>query len=230
MQDLETGQELDSTEDDADLSKKLFEQTMQTPTVMVDSELKVTEQRLEEVLVTSTPERVVLQTKSSEQDEISSNAVDDDSDSTTVGGSEASNIDMEMFVTAPHVDITNIASRSAAGHEFTDSVSQCSSMKHYFRNVDYYGTRFSQEIYSPVDGIIHYITEGSGGGQDDWLLDYRRATGLEPPEDYRDMNIFIRPNRSPSVWIRHFHLNPLISILKAVGTSDGRLMMMGLAS
>lgn len=109
MQDLETGQELDSTEDDADLSKKLVEQTMQTPTVMVDSELKVTEQRLEEVLVTSTPERVVLQTKSSEQDEISSNAVDDDSDSTAVGGSEASNIDMEMFVTAPHVDITNIA-------------------------------------------------------------------------------------------------------------------------
>ena len=55
-------------------------------------------------------------------------------------------------------------------------------------------------------------------------------TGLEPPEDYRDMNIFIRPDRSPSVWIRHFHLNPLINILKAVGTSDGRLMMMGLAS
>jgi hypothetical protein len=59
---------------------------------------------------------------------------------------------LPYFITAPHVDLADIAFvskfRSTAGHDFSDSFEICRSMKHYFHNTDHYATRFTQPIYS----------------------------------------------------------------------------------
>jgi hypothetical protein len=103
-------------------------------------------------------------------------------------------------------------------------------MKHYFMTVDYHGTRFTQPIYSPVDGVVLYLESPSGfGGNDDWKINYQKESGKEPPADYRDWNIYIRPDSAPNVWITHMHVNPLDEIIKKVPPTKGHWMMMGVS-
>ena len=137
------------------------------------------------------------------------------------------------FITASHIDLSDVASvsrfRSAAGHDFSDSFETCCSMKHYFNLVDFYGTRFTQPIYSAVDGFVFYVVEPSGSEADAWKVDYINKTGGKPPSDYRDWNIIIRPDAAPNVWIKHMHLNPIDQIITAVPRADARSRMMGTA-
>ena len=142
-------------------------------------------------------------------------------------------IELPRFITASHIKISDIRSvskfRSSAGHDFSDSFETCCSMKHYFLPIDYYGTRFTQPIYSPVDGVVLYLTQPSGEYADDWKINYEEYTGKKPPADYRDWNIFIRPDSAPNVWITHMHINPLDEIIKKVPLANGRNMMMGIS-
>jgi hypothetical protein len=46
-------------------------------------------------------------------------------------------------------------------------------MKHYFYTINYYEVRFTQPIYSPVGGVVLYVTEGDSGA-DDWRVDYEQ--------------------------------------------------------
>ena len=140
---------------------------------------------------------------------------------------------LPKFIAASHIKISDIAHvskfRSSAGHDFSDSFEACCSMKHYFIPIDYYGTRFTQPIYSPVDGVVLYLSEPSGGHSDDWKIGYEEQTGKKPPVDYRDWNIYIRPDSAPNVWITHMHVNPLDEIIKKVPPTNGQSMMMGLS-
>jgi hypothetical protein len=142
-------------------------------------------------------------------------------------------IELPSFITSSHIKISNIRHvskfRSSAGHDFSDSFETCCSMKHYFLPIDYYGTRFTQPIYSPVDGIILYLTEPSGEYSDDWKINYEEYTGKKPPADYRDWNIFIRPDSAPNVWITHMHVNPLDEIIKKIPPATERNIMIGTA-
>ena len=146
----------------------------------------------------------------------------------------SSDVSLPQFVIASHIDIDQLANvskfRSSAGHDFSDSFEDCCSMKHYFHPADYYGTRFSQPIYSPVNGIVLYVTDGSGGsGSDDWKVAYKQATGLSAPADYLDWDIFIRPDDAPNVWIRHMHVNPIDEIVDAIPKTSSRNMMQATA-
>ncbi|SVA89869.1 uncharacterized protein METZ01_LOCUS142723, partial [marine metagenome] len=140
-------------------------------------------------------------------------------------------IKLPQFIAASHINISDIAHvskfRSSAGHDFSDSFEVCCSMKHYFIPIDYYGTRFTEPIYSPVNGVVLYLSEPSGGHSDDWKIGYEEQTGKKPPVDYRDWNIYIRPDSAPNVWITHMHVNPLDEIIKKVPPTDGQSMMMG---
>lgn len=144
-----------------------------------------------------------------------------------------SNIQLPQFITASHIDVSKIATvskfRSSAGHDFSDSFESCCSMKHYFRPVNYYETRFTEPIYSAVDGMVLYLSEESNGEAHAWKEDYIRMTGKHPPSDYRDSNIVIRPDMAPNVWITHMHLNPIRQIFESVPLTDGRSRMMGTA-
>lgn len=102
-------------------------------------------------------------------------------------------------------------------------------MKHYYRPIDYYGTRFTQPIYSPVDGLVLYLIKPSGSGADAWKADYIEQTGKKPPTSYRDWNIVIRPEAAPNVWITHMHLSPIDEIVDAVPLADARSRIMATA-
>ena len=140
-------------------------------------------------------------------------------------------VKLPNFIEASHIEINDIAHvskfRSSAGHDFSDSFEKCCSMKHYFIPLDYYGTRFTQPIYSPVDGVVLYLSEPSGGHSDDWKIEYQKTTGEQPPADYRDWNIYIRPDSAPNVWITHMHVNPVDEIIKKIPPTNGQSMMMG---
>ena len=142
-------------------------------------------------------------------------------------------VELPKFITASHVKISDTAYvskfRSSAGHDFSDSFEGCCSMKHYFVAIDFFGTRFTQPIYSPVDGVVLYLSEPSGGHSDDWKIEYREQTGKEPPADYRDWNIYIRPDNAPNVWITHMHVNPIDEIIEKVAPTNGQKMMMGVS-
>ena len=142
-------------------------------------------------------------------------------------------VKLPKFIAASHIKINDIAHvskfRSSAGHDFSDSFETCCSMKHYFIPIDQYGTRFTQPIYSPVDGVVLYLSEPSGGHSDDWKINYEEQTGKKPPVDYRDWNIYIRPDSAPNIWITHMHVNPLDEIIKKVPPTNGQKMMMGLS-
>jgi len=142
-------------------------------------------------------------------------------------------IKLPKFIAASHIKISDIAHvskfRSSAGHDFSDSFEACCSMKHYFIPIDYYGARFTQPIYSPVDGVVLYLSEPSGGHSDDWKISYEEQTGKKPPVGYRDWNMYIRPDSAPNVWITHMHVNPLDEIIKKVTPTNGQSMMMGLS-
>jgi hypothetical protein len=141
--------------------------------------------------------------------------------------------ELPKFITASHIEISEIAYvskfRSSAGHDFSDSFETCCSMKHYFIPLDYYGTRFTQPIYSPVDGVILYLSEPSGGHSDDWKINYEEQTGKKPPADYRDWNIYIRPDGASNVWITHMHVNPLDAIIMKVPPTNGQQLMKGIS-
>ena len=144
-------------------------------------------------------------------------------------------IKLPQFIEASHIKISDIAHvskfRSSAGHDFSDSFEVCCSMKHYFIPIDEYGTRFTQPIFSSVDGVVLYLEPpyGFGGNADDWKINYQKESGKEPPADYRDWNIYIRPDSAPNVWITHMHVNPLDEIIKKVPPTKGHWMMMGVS-
>lgn len=142
-------------------------------------------------------------------------------------------VELPQFITASHIDVADLEYvsrfRSSAGHDFSDSFESSSSMKHYFHPLDFYEVRFSQPIYSPVDGVIMYLVPPSGPGADEWRIDYERETGRTAPQDYRDWDMFIRPDDAPNVWIHHMHVNPIDDIVKAVPPADDVQMMLGVA-
>ena len=81
--------------------------------------------------------------------------------------------DLPLFITASHIDVSDIERismfRSNAGHDYSDSFESCCSMKHYYRPFDYYEKRFTQPIFSPVDGVILYIGVDENSGEASWL-------------------------------------------------------------
>ena len=145
-------------------------------------------------------------------------------------------IKLPDFISASHIDVGDIAFvskfRSQAGHDFSDSFMTCCSMKHYFLTTDYYATRFTQPIYSMVDGVVLYLGTPFGGPGGAAYLDervgYEAMTGEKPPADYRDWNIYIRPDDAPNVWIEHKHVNPLDEIVEAVPPTNTVDMMRGI--
>ena len=102
-------------------------------------------------------------------------------------------------------------------------------MKHYFLPIDYYGSRFNQRIYSMVDGVVLYLSKSSGPGANEWRITYEEIIGEQPPADYRDWSIFIRPDDAPNVWVQHMHLNPLDEIVKAVPPTDSQDLLRGIS-
>jgi len=140
-------------------------------------------------------------------------------------------VDLPRFIIASHIDVADVEYvsrfRSAAGHDFSDSFEGPSSMKHYYRPLDYYGSRFTQSIYSPVDGVVLYLVPPFGPESKEWRAIYEEATGQEAPPDHRDWNIFIRPDDAPNVWIQHQHVNPLDEIVAVVPVANGQAMMLG---
>lgn len=133
-------------------------------------------------------------------------------------------IELPYFITASHMDLADIAFvskfRSTAGHDFSDSFETCCSMKHYFHNIDHYATRFTQPIYSMVDGVVFYLQEHQTGPYGAAYLNeetgYEAMTGKKIPADYFEHTIFIRPNDAPNVWVQHKHVKPLDEIVKTV--------------
>jgi len=142
--------------------------------------------------------------------------------------------ELPLFITASHVDVSDIERismfRSNAGHDYSDSFESCCSMKHYYRPFDYYEKRFTQPIFSPVDGVILYIGVDEDSGEGSWLRAYREATGKQPPDDYIDTKVFIRPDEAPNLWVRLHHVSPRQEILAAVTTSSGIDQMFGTAT
>ncbi len=138
-------------------------------------------------------------------------------------------VDLPHFITASHVDVADVEYvsrfRSAAGHDYTASFEGPSSMKHYYRPLDYHEVRFTQPVYSPVDGVVLYLT----GRTEEWKIEFVESTGNEVPADYRDLDIYIRPDDAPNVWIRQMHVNPLAEIVEAVPVASGQAMMFGAA-
>ena len=102
-------------------------------------------------------------------------------------------------------------------------------MKHYFRPINYYEVRFTQPIYSPVDGVVLYVAEGDGSSADAWRVDYEQVTGQSPPSGYRDLKMYIRPDDAPNLWVRFHHVFPVEEILNIVPLSSGVDRMRGLA-
>ena len=144
------------------------------------------------------------------------------------------NRDLPLFITASHIDVSDIERislfRSNAGHDYSDSFESCCSMKHYYRPFNYYEKRFTQPIFSPVDGVILYIGVDENSGGASWLRDYKEATGKQPPDDYLDTKVFIRPDTAPNLWVRLHHVSPLQEILAAVTPSSGMDQMFGTAT
>ena len=101
-------------------------------------------------------------------------------------------------------------------------------MKHYFYTINYYEVRFTQPIYSPVDGVVLYVAEGDSGA-DDWRVDYEQVTGKSPPNEYRDLKMYIRPDDAPNLWVRFHHVSPIEELLDLVPLSSGVDRMRGLA-
>lgn len=103
-------------------------------------------------------------------------------------------------------------------------------MKHYYRPTNYYEVRFTQPIYSPVDGVILYLNPPFGpGGGEEWRTDYEQMTGKKVPSGYKDWDIFIRPDDAPNVWVVQMHVSPADEIVAAVPATDSREMMLGSA-
>ena len=144
------------------------------------------------------------------------------------------NRDLPLFITASHIDVSDIERislfRSNAGHDYSDSFESCCSMKHYYRPFDYYEKRFTQPIFSPVDGVILYIGVDENAGEASWLRDYKETTGKQPPYDYLDTKVFIRPDTAPNLWVRLHHVSPAKEILAAVVPSSGMEQMLGAAA
>ncbi len=140
--------------------------------------------------------------------------------------------DLPRFITASHIDISDVERisrfRSNAGHDYSDSFETCCSMKHYFYTINYYEVRFTQPIYSPVDGVVLYVAEGDSGA-DDWRVDYEQVTGKSPPNEYRDLKMYIRPDDAPNLWVRFHHVSPIEELLDLVPLSSGVDRMRGVA-
>ena len=102
-------------------------------------------------------------------------------------------------------------------------------MKHYFRPINYYEVRFTQPIYSPVDGVVFYLDGETVLEADAWLVDYEQVTGMSPPSDYEDLRMYIRPDEAPNIWILHHHVLPLEEIRNKIPVSSGVDKMLGIA-
>lgn len=68
------------------------------------------------------------------------------------------------IVAADYIELNNISRiskfRSGVGHDYSDSVESCRSMKHYFVPKTY-----PVKIFSPVTGVISYLTQEWAGTQ-----------------------------------------------------------------
>ena len=102
------------------------------------------------------------------------------------------------FVTANHVDILVIQQvsrfRSHAGHDYSDSYEDCSSMKHYFY---FNGGQSKTEylIYSPVSGtVISVMPDGIG------------------PNSNAGYVVWISPEGHPQYYVKLFHVEPVAGL------------------
>ena len=102
-------------------------------------------------------------------------------------------------------------------------------MKHYFWVRNYFEVRFTQPIYSAVDGVVLYVHGETGSNADAWQVDYEQVTGMSPPDDYEDLRMYIRPDEAPNVWILHHHVLPLEEIRDKIPVSSGVDKMLGVA-
>jgi hypothetical protein len=75
------------------------------------------------------------------------------------------------------------------GHDYSDGVETCRSMKHYYSAVDSLRKNNAIEIYSPVDGSIITVSNDGHGA----------SVGLN------NKQIQIRPDVQPAFIIRLFH-------------------------
>ena len=105
-------------------------------------------------------------------------------------------------------------------------------MKHYFLPVDSNDVRFTQPIYSAVDGYVFYVHKETQSLADSWRLSYELETGNSSedwvPADYVDLDIFIRPDAAPNVWIQHMHVMPIDQVTDAIPTfTFGEELMLG---
>ena len=102
-----------------------------------------------------------------------------------------------QFITHNYIELAKIEDisrfRSGAGHDYSDSVESCRSMKHYFRparSVDAATIR----IYSPVEGEVISVTAEWAGVQ-----------------------IAIRPKSHPAFRVILFHVTPSIALAAGRG-------------
>ena len=97
-----------------------------------------------------------------------------------------------QFVTHTYIELAKIQDisrfRSGTGHDYSDSVESCRSMKHYFkptRGIDASAIR----IYSPVEGDVLSVTTEWAGVQ-----------------------IAIRPKSQPAFRVILFHVTPTVPL------------------
>ena len=72
------------------------------------------------------------------------------------------------------------------------------------------------------------MAEGDSGA-DDWRVDYEQVTGKSPPNEYRDLKMYIRPDDAPNLWVRFHHVSPIEELLDLVPLSSGVDRMRGVA-
>ena len=103
-----------------------------------------------------------------------------------------------LFVTHNHVDtgvITQLSKfRSHAGHDYSDSYEDCSSMKHYFYFVNGQ-SKTEYAVYSPVTGtVLTIMNDGLGG------------------DTTAGSVIWISPDGYPSYYVKVFHTEPIAGL------------------
>ena len=81
---------------------------------------------------------------------------------------DVDSLGIPRFVEHDYIDLDRIRSvsrfRSGIGHDYSDALESCRSMKHYFFPVDS-AAAVAARIYSPVDGTVAYTTDEWAGTQ-----------------------------------------------------------------
>ncbi len=105
------------------------------------------------------------------------------------------------LLTAPFVDPANVSRisqfRSCCGHDYSRKGEENSSMKHYIHQIESFGISNDEfEIYAPFDGKVTNIKEDT--------------RDLPCFNDTHGFQMFIRPDAQRSVYIKLFHVNPVV--------------------